>query len=235
MKTQGLFIAGTDTDVGKTYVTALIARDTREKRTVGACKPACSGKLIDANGREYWPDVETLADAISPGFSVEQICSQRFSAPLAPPVAAREEHKAVDGQLLRSSVRWWEGKVELLLVEGVGGLLCPLTDTESVADLAVDLGYPVLIVARLGLGTINHTLLTVEAAERRGLKLAGIVLNDHPPSRDDPSTWSNPREISKLVSVPVLGGVQHDQSTGLLRDGKPITMDWYELAAHADV
>ena len=119
----------------------------------------------------------SLSEAVGGGFPEERICPQRFAAPLAPPEAARQENLTVDPVLLRTGIEWWEQRVEVLLVEGVGGLLCPLTDTETIVDLAVDLAWPLVIVARNSLGTINHTLLTIEAARNRDLQIAGLVLN----------------------------------------------------------
>ncbi|MCH7989264.1 MAG: dethiobiotin synthase [Planctomycetes bacterium] len=227
----GLFITGTGTDVGKTYVTSLIARElVSDGVTVGAYKPVCSGCEERPNGDLIWRDIEELSKAIGGGFDPERICPQRFSAGLAPPVAARMEGKTVDATLLRRGAAWWNDKVDFLLIEGVGGLLCPLTDEESVADLAKDLEFPLLIVASLGLGTINHTLLTVEVAQNRGIVVAGIVLNTPCAEEADQAAETNPREIAARCNVPVLGTVLHNQTAGLFRDGNQIKIDWKAIA-----
>ncbi|MEX1098081.1 MAG: dethiobiotin synthase [Planctomycetales bacterium] len=231
----GLFVTGTDTGVGKTYLTALVVRALREAGVrVGACKPACSGAATDAAGMTRWEDIAALSDALGGEFSDELICPQRFLAPLAPPVAARVEGKSVDARLLRDCVARWGERVDVLLVEGVGGLLCPLTERETVADLAADLGYPLVIVGRLGLGTINHTLLTVEAARARTLPIAGIVLSETaPPPRHGtaPSAEeTNPAEIAARTDVPVLGVVLYG-GRELRRQGAPVRMDWRAVAA----
>ena len=101
-------------------------------------------------------------------------------------------------------------------MEGAGGLLSPLSDTESNADLAVALGYPVLVIARSGLGTINHTLLTVEAAQRRGLTVAGVVLNTAQPSGADESVNSNPDELARRCPAPFLGVLPYSENSDLL-------------------
>lgn len=245
MRLPGLFITGTDTGVGKTYVTALLIRELLERGVnVGAYKPACSGSVPGPDGRPLWEDVETLAAALGGRFSRDETCPQRFAAPLAPPVAARLEGRAVDAGLLRAGAERWQGKIELLLVEGAGGLLCPLTERETVADLALDLGLPLVIVARLGLGTINHTLLTVEVARGRGLSVAGIVFNQGPPVDTfavegidqqclDLSSSSNPREVAARVDVPVLGVVATDQSGGLLRAFAKIKMEGFDWSRFA--
>lgn len=225
MSTPGLFITGTDTDVGKTYVTSLLARElVTQGIRVGVYKPACSGSTAREDGTHIWGDVDELSQAIGGRFDVDRICPQRFHAALAPPVAAREEGTTIDSQLLRAGAEWWQGKCDLLLVEGVGGLLCPLTEEETIADLAHDLGFPLLIVAALQLGTINHTLLTVEVAQKRGLSIAGILFNSPAERPIDQSTKTNPSEIAGRCNVPILETVAHNQTSGLLQAGNEITM-----------
>lgn len=228
--TAGLFVTATDTGVGKTFVTALIAsRLTRAGRLVGAYKPVCSGAEIDGEGRPHWVDAETLTAAIGGQFDSECVCPLRFRAPLAPNVAARRENSGIDFKRLCEGAQWWQGRVEILLVEGVGGLLCPLTEEHTIADFARALEYPVLIVARLGLGTINHTLLTVEAARSRGLAIAGIVLNEAEPLASLEGTEENPSEIERRAGMPVLGIFRHGQSTPTTADGAAISIDWATL------
>jgi dethiobiotin synthetase len=117
-----------------------------------------------------------------------------------------------------------------LLVEGVGGLLCPLTARETIADLAAALKYPLLVVARLGLGTVNHTLLTVEAARSRGLTVAGIVLNEAEPLASLEGTEENPVEIERRTRIPVLGILRHGRSLPTRADGSAVSIDWAALA-----
>ena len=228
LRTPGLLITGTDTDVGKTYITALIARElTSQGIHVGVYKPVCTGSSPQLVGRPGWRDIEELARAIGFVGPDAHICPQRFAAPLAPPVAAHREGKSVDADLLRSGAFWWEGHVDLLLVEGVGGLLSPLTKDESVADLARDLGYPLIVVSRLGLGTINHTLMTVEIALKRGLQVAGIILNETAPAQGGMAGASNPSEIAQRCSVPILAVVGYKQS---VREKCEVKIDWMSLA-----
>lgn len=255
---RGLFVTGTDTGVGKTYMTALVVRELIERGlNVGAYKPVCTGCVerspsgVDQDVRSrhaepnvqtnpsadssrppgpVWPDVERLWQATGGRYDRDRICPQRWRAALAPPVAARLEGARVDAELLRRGAEWWRQQVDFLVVEGVGGLLCPLTETECVADLAADIGFPLVIVARLGLGTINHTLLTLEAAQHRGLPVAGIVLNQCEPSEQGLAAETNPAEIAARTDAAVLGVCKLGQSGGLLREGRLITMDWTELA-----
>jgi dethiobiotin synthetase len=230
VKTPGLFITATDTDAGKTFVTALIARElTAAGKRVGVYKPACSGSVPGADGQPVWNDVEQLAMAVG-GCDRNRVCPQRFEAALAPPVAAAREGKFVDRLLLRTGAKSWDGRADILLVEGVGGLLCPLTATETIADLAREFGYPLIIVTRLGLGSINHTLLTVEAALARGLMVAGIVCNETSKATD-PAAWnSDLEEIARRSAVPVLSVVRHRQTEALASLTDSGRIDWCALA-----
>lgn len=240
-------MTGTDTGVGKTFVAAAIVRCLRTAGVrVGAYKPAVSGSEAGPLG-PVWRDIEVLADACGREFPGERICPQRFEKPLAPPVAARLEGRAVDANLLREGAAWWSGHVDVLVVEGAGGLLSPLTERESVADLARDLGFPLIVVARTGLGTINHTLLTLEAAKTRGLAIAGIVMNDSEPrdrfkisdfklqtsdmnsDRHDPSPDTNPEEIARRGNAPILAILPHQSTAGLLQAPDFHTIDWLAL------
>jgi dethiobiotin synthetase len=160
----GLFITGTDTGVGKTYVTALIARSLASSgRRVGVYKPAASGcrregeELVSEDAVALW----NAADR--PG-ELNRVCPQRFVAPLAPHLAAREEGKQLDADLLRCGIEYWRQRAEIILVEGAGGLMSPLGEEEYVADLAEEFGFPLVVVSRNMLGTINQTLQTLIAA-----------------------------------------------------------------------
>ncbi|MGE5192777.1 MAG: dethiobiotin synthase [Deltaproteobacteria bacterium] len=230
---HGLFITGTDTGVGKTHVAAGIIGALRARGVrVGACKPVVSGSTAGPGG-PAWDDLARLQVALGGDVPIERIGPQRFQAPLAPPMAARLEGKQVDADLLRTGLDWWRGRAEVVIVEGAGGLLSPLTETELVADLAISLAFPLVIVARASLGTINHTLLTLEAARSRGLKVAGIVLNHSTlPSPDDRSVESNPGELEKRCRVPILAILPHDSTAGLLQHSPLFTIDWMRFTSN---
>ena len=227
----GLFITGTDTGVGKTYVACAIIRVLRERGTrVGAYKPAVTGSRPGPNG-PIWDDVTRLQAALGGEVSPERICPQRFHAPLAPPVAARQEGNVVDAALLRRGIEWWNDQADVVIVEGVGGLLSPLTETETVADVARDFGFPLIVVARLSLGTINHTLLTLEAARNRRLHVAGIVLNQTVAADpDDRSIETNAQELRRRCDVLILANLPHAASSDLLQHAPLSTIDWMKLA-----
>jgi len=228
----GLTIVGTDTGVGKTYVSTAIARQLlSEGIRAGAYKPACSGSILnDETGAPAWEDVELLAQATGRKFPSERICPQQFHAALAPPEAARKEGTHVDENLLRQGALWWQDQAELLIVEGVGGILCPLSENMLVVDFAAELKYPVLIVARAGLGTINHSLLTIEVLQKRGLPIAGLILNDVDPQLSDASRTSNAAQIQQWTSVPVLSFVPFGWQSNLLHHQTQDRIDWRQLA-----
>lgn len=228
---RGLFITGTDTGVGKTHIACEIVRELNAAgHFVGAFKPACSGAMIDRAGCPHWDDIERLADALGHDVPVDQLCPQRFLAPLAPPIAARQEGRTVDLDAIQRGLESWRAECEIVVVEGAGGLLCPLTDDLTMADLAAQLGFPLLIVSRLGLGTINHTLLTVEVARQRGLSVAGILFNEPTPTTADVSAATNADEVAARCDVPVLAIRRHASHGWLSRFGHATQLDWWTLA-----
>jgi dethiobiotin synthetase len=224
----GLFITGTDTGVGKTYVAALIARAlVASGRRVGVYKPAASGCTADAEGRLVSDDAVALWRAAGSPGDLEHVCPQRFAAPLAPHLAARAEGKTLDAKLLRTGLEYWKARSEIVLVEGAGGLLSPLGDEEYVADLARDFGYPLIVVSRNVLGTINATLQTLITASVYcgGLPVAGVVLNHPaPPAADDASLATNRAELAARCTAPLLAGVEYEV---LEFD---CAVDWFGLA-----
>lgn len=236
IRPPGLFVTGTDTGVGKTHVASLIARELSSGgMRVGVYKPVCSGAILDEKGRARWDDIDRLRDAVRSNWSDSEltddaICPQRFVAPLAPPLAARVEGRCVDVEQLRRGADWWTGRAELLIVEGAGGLLSPVSEAHDVADLARDIGYPLIVVARCGLGTINHSLLTVEAARRRDLPVVGVVLNQSCPEDNLALATDNAAEIEARSGVPVFGVVAWQSPAGLQRDGQTVTIRWHVLA-----
>lgn len=205
----GLIVTGTDTGVGKTHVAALIVRQLRESGLrAGAYKPVCSGATTTAAGVTQWDDVERLRAACGgDGVPVDRVCPQRWRAPLAPPLAARDEGGRVDWTELTAGLSRWLPYADHLVVEGVGGWLCPLTETRTFADWAAEIAAPILVVARPGLGTINHTLLTIGAIRQRRLPIAGVMFSHAEPSVSARAARDNAREIEARSGVPVLGEV----------------------------
>jgi dethiobiotin synthetase len=234
MTLPGLFVVGTDTGVGKTHVASAIARSwSRAGRRVGVLKPVASGADF-AGENSISSDAERLIEAIGGGVAQEHVALILFAEPLAPPVAARRRGTPLlMADVLRSladGLAWWRERAEVMVVEGVGGLLCPLAEGATVADLAIALDYPLVIVAHRGLGTLNHTLLTVEAARSRGLRVAGLILNGARPTTDPIVEATNSEELAlRLGDVAILADWPHQD--GFLHSSvAPEAGDWYDLA-----
>ena len=196
MKT--LFVTGTDTGVGKTWVSCLIIRKLRSHGLrVGAYKPVCSGASADPHGNLQWDDVESLSRACGTNPPLDLVCPQRFVAPVAPNVAARLQGRCVDDRLLSTGIDFWRAQADWLIVEGAGGVYCPLSDARSVVDLAMELNGPVVVVAANKLGVISHTRMTVAALKSCGLSVAAIILNEvHAPNEVVPAESSTPDDLA---------------------------------------
>ena len=223
----GLFVVGTDTGVGKTYVAArIVAALAQQGLRVGVYKPAASS--CRRIGRALVSDdaVALWRAAGEPG-TLKAVCPQRFAAPLAPHLAARQERKEIDSRLLRRGIDYWRKRSDIVVVEGAGGLMSPIGESDYVADLAAEFGYPLIVVTPNRIGSINSTLLTLIAAAARPnpLPIAGIVLNDVARlNGGDPSMKSNRMELELRCVPPVIahlsyGASQFDQA-----------IDWRSLA-----
>ena len=201
---NGYFITATDTGVGKTEIACALLRAARAAGidAVGM-KPAQAG---DTPGEPS--DAERLRDACDRVEPLEAICPYSFAAPLAPAAAARLEGRTVSLDRIIDAARALAARHAAVIVEGAGGLLVPLTERETYADLAVALGLPVLVVARAGLGTVNHAALTCEALARRGLAVAAVVLN-RAAGADDPSVPHNAGAVARLTGARVIGPLPH--------------------------
>jgi len=195
----GLFVTGTGTEVGKTVVAAVFARTLAgEGRRVAVFKPAVTG--LD-EGVET--DHELLRRASGSEQSDEQIAPYRYGPPASPHLAAALAGEEIDPRRLREAAAAAVAGADAIVCEGVGGLLVPLSPGYLVRDLATDLGYPLVVVAGPGLGTINHTLLTIEAARAAGLEVAAVVLTPWPAEPSE-IEHSNHETIAALAGVEVL-------------------------------
>lgn len=223
-KFRGLFVTGTDTGVGKTHITAALAtRFARMGYRVGVYKPVCSGAVIDSSGATVWEDVVRLSASVGNRFPTERICPRQFAAPLAPPCAAAIEgvHLSLDDML--SGLDWWHDQVDLLLVEGVGGWQCPLTATHTIRDFAKEVGFPVLLVARQQLGTISHTLLTLESIKAVDLPVLGVALNQVSALPDASINW-NAKAIRVYGGDPMVWNIPFDSGHQLHDEPTLISM-----------
>jgi dethiobiotin synthetase len=223
----GLFITGVDTGVGKTYVGALIAqRLASDGYRVGVYKPAASG-CLEKEGKLVSDDAVALWSAAGRPGEFDRVCPQCFAAPLAPHLAAQAEGRRLEPDRLRQGLDYWRERSQVIIVEGAGGLMSPLGEDEYVADLAEEFGFPLVVVSRNVLGTINQTLQTLIVASvfREGIPIAGIVLNQcAPPPTDDVSISSNRRELACRCVPPVLAEVAWGA------DRIDPSVDWFALS-----
>jgi dethiobiotin synthetase len=198
---RGIFVTGTDTGVGKSVLAAAICAALVERgERVAAFKPAVTG--LDAQAGEWGHDHELLASVANCRQSPVEVAPYRYGPPVSPHLGAELAGERIEPGRLVSAARDAAGSADSLVVEGVGGLLVPLTPGYLVRDFAIDLHLPVVIVARPGLGTINHTLLTVEAARAAGLDVRGVVLT--PWTGDpEPIALSNRDTVERLAAVSV--------------------------------
>jgi dethiobiotin synthetase len=190
---RGLFVAGTDTGVGKTVVTAGLTGWLREAGVdARAVKPAQTG---------HPPDDDAAFVARACGDDDAAVCHRRLEPALAPRVAAERAGVDLSYDAIRDACEASVAEGEAAVVEGIGGLRVPLAGDREVLDLAADLALPAVVVARSGLGTLNHTALTVDALADRGVPVRGVVLNDH--AGDTVAERTNPDELRRMLPVPV--------------------------------
>lgn len=209
MRKKGLFITGTDTEVGKTVITGGLAGALRGRgMNVGVMKPAASGCTIRREGRLLSEDaLFAMAAAGMPEGEYDIVNPYRLEQPLAPRLAAELAQVNIEAEHMRNCYAQLEQRYDFMLVEGAGGITTPLSGKYLVADLIGMLDLPLIIVARPNLGTINHTVLTVEYARQRGFTVAGVIINGYQPEQAGIAEKTNPRLIEELAAVPVLGVV----------------------------
>jgi dethiobiotin synthetase len=203
MAPQGIFVTGTDTGVGKTIVAATLARLLRMNGvSVGVMKPVTSG-CRQVEGQLVSDDARLLCQAAGLEFC-DDVAPYRLREALAPSEAARIDGIRIDFSHIKSAFERLAAAYQYVIVEGAGGLMVPLAGGLLVADLARELELPLLVVARPGLGTINHTVLTCFAARQLGLPVAGVIINGMPGS-PGPAEQGAPHQIGSLCGTAVLG------------------------------
>ena len=204
----GLFVTGTDTGIGKTVIAGAIAMlQRRAGRRVGVLKPIATGCRFLPGVGLVSSDAEFLAWSAESMHNLATISPVRYHDPLCPLTAARRAKQPIDFTTIADAYSQIAADNDFVVVEGIGGLLVPLTETLTVLDLAEAFNcaeLPLLIVAASTLGTLNHTLLTVQAARSRGLTIAAIVVNGYRADSDDLSEESNPPLLAELTGLPVI-------------------------------
>jgi dethiobiotin synthetase len=234
MAGSGLFVTGTDTDVGKTAVAVAIVRGLmrdglQSGLRVGVYKPVASGV---PTGGAAGSDIARLWEAAGRPLSMEAVCPQRFEAAISPPRSALAEGRRIDETLLRSGFDAWRNASDIVIVEGAGGLFSPLGETTLNVDLARDLDLPLVVVDAARLGAIGRTLAVVRAARAEGLHVAAVVLSQIEHSGNSPANPASPQAIAihsasdlaeRLRPVPVTMLAHH--ATAIEPD-----LDWLTLA-----
>lgn len=199
---MNIFITGTDTDIGKTVVSAGLAAVMQSVGyKAGVYKPFQSG-AEEKNGFFVSPD---LAFVKKIDFYVETLCSYMLKPPTAPLIAAEIDGVTMDLQVVLNEFQGLKHRCETVIVEGAGGLMVPVLPTKTMADVIKLLNIPTLIVARPNLGTVNHTLLTINQAQSMGINIAGVVINRYPEGTDDIAIKTAPRLIEEYSDTKVLG------------------------------
>ena len=219
---RGVFVTGTDTGVGKTVIAGAIARSLNLAGVrTEVFKPAASGCRRD-RGMLISEDAEFLAACADSARMLDEIAPLRYAAALAPNVAAERVGQEVDIEAIFESYRRLEGRCDAVVVEGTGGLMCPISDELWVVHLAMMMALPVVIVARPDLGTINHTLLTIHAARSADLQVAGVIVNRCPTDShqsenadDEIAMLTNPAQIARKGKTQILALVPDDFETSV--------------------
>jgi len=205
MKPYSVFVTGTDTGVGKTVVAAGLAALYRSMGIdVGVMKPIQSGGVWK-DDRLVSEDSAFLMAAAQVDDSLSLVNPYCFEPAVSPHVAALLSGTKIEAEVILEAYRKLAARHEVVIVEGAGGFLVPLADDLLVADLVKLLDLPLLVVARLSLGTINHTLLTVRQAHAQGLEVAGVVFNQAEPGEMGIAERTSPPTIQRLTDVPILG------------------------------
>lgn len=219
MKTKGLFITGTGTEIGKTVIAGCLAATLKHSGiNVGVMKPICSGDNLDAQYLKHAAQVDDPLTLINPIY---------LKYPLAPSVSARIQDKEIDLTEIDTALNRLSEKYDFLIVEGVGGIAVPIRDDYLVAHLIHHLQMPILIVSDAGLGTINHTILTVSFAQAFNLKIVGIILNQLHPDEAGLAEQTNPHEIEKLTQVPVIGVLPYQKRLNCVNPDRSFIIDFF--------
>jgi len=211
--TPGLFITATDTSVGKTVVACAIAhhlqRNGKSQRRVGVCKPIATGCRVEREGLVS-TDAEALAHFSDCRLPLEVINPVRYKAPLAPAVAAEASNRPVDETAISATMRELDRACDVIVVEGIGGLLVPIdatTPPRTVLEMIQCLDYPVVVVTRPDLGTLNHTAMTVRLLRQADCRVAGLVINRFDADAaigGDPSVASNGKWMQRMTGATLL-------------------------------
>ena len=216
-----IFITGTGTDVGKTYISALIIKKMREAGfNCGYFKPVVSG-VVELQGRLIDSDANYVVNIANIPIEPEKCTSYYWQEAVSPHLAAKRKNQEIDIDKIKYDLSQNNKKYDYLLIEGAGGITCPLKLTQDekylLKDLIWELGLSIIIVADAGLGTINSTLLTVDYAKSNGIEIEGIILNNY--DSDNFMHWDNLEQIEALTGINVVATVSRGASDIMLLEG----------------
>lgn len=217
VKKPGLFITATDTNVGKTVIAGGIARLlTQQGLKVGVLKPFASGCAREGNDWRC-ADAEFLSHCVDNWLPMPLVCPVCYQTPAAPIVCATAEERPVDFDAAAAAWQELNAISDIVIVEGIGGALVPLTEQITILDWAAELDLPTVVVARSRLGTINHTLLTLKAVRDAGLPVAGVVINQYNPCTTDWAEKTAADIIARCGDTSILAVVPQDNQTDVER------------------
>ena len=218
---KNFFITGTDTDVGKTFVTCALI-EALKARGVRAMpmKPVAAG-TINIDGIDINADVAALREVSGSNAALRDINPYCFNAPIAPHLAAQHENVLIEMHVIRAAFERLKADADTLLVEGAGGFLVPLSASQSMAEIPAALKLQVMLVVGMRLGVLNHALLTVEAIRARGLTLVGWVANTPVAGGAMLAFDENLATLTRMIAAPLLGTVPFEtQSKGVMEDAR---------------
>ena len=204
---KGIFVTGTDTGVGKTIVTAAIAWNLKQAgKSVAVMKPIQTGTVVSGP-----TDLEFVQEVLGQDHRADVSCPYSFPDPVAPLVASMLAGERIQIEKIKEAYENLCSQNDFVIVEGAGGILVPILEDYFMSDLALDLELPILLVSRPNLGTLNHTLLSLDFAEKRGLDIAGIVISNYPWDPGIPEQ-TNPELILSMTGVNMLGILPNSNS-----------------------
>ncbi len=217
---KGLFVTGTDTNVGKTVIAAGLAGLFKQKGLkVGVMKPIQTG-AIKRKGKLVSLDIELMIKTSGIIEDIDLLNPYCLEPSVAPLVASQITGIKIDIKKILAAYTKLTSRYEIVIVEGAGGLLVPILSNYLMIDLIKDLNLPILIVAKPSLGTINHTLLTIRQAQSQGIRVLGVVINGIKENKAGIAEWTNPQIIEDLSKVPILGIIPYSPKISL-KKGNP--------------
>ncbi|MBL7073128.1 MAG: dethiobiotin synthase [Candidatus Omnitrophica bacterium] len=229
---KGIFITGTDTEVGKTVITGLLGRFLLENGLRVATQ-----KWIQTGNRVFEPDIGTHLKIMGTKRNIDKkyltdMMPYTFGLPSSPHLAARMENTEINPQKIVNAFNRLHEAFDIVIAEGAGGALVPINDRELIIDIAGKLSLPAIIVAGNKLGAINHTLLTIEVLKKRDFKVLGVIFNRISKTQDDMILNDNVKIVEKLSDVEVLGEICHSKDNRVLyQNFRPIGKKIFRLIA----